>query len=85
MSEVSISVAIAGGNYQVKVSPSDEASVREAAQLINDKLDILRETYVVTDRRDLLAMCALQLALEQVQLVPKISDMEQLLSPCLEA
>ena len=84
MSEVSISVAIGESTYQVKVGASDEVFVKEAAQVVNDKMNMLRETYVVTDRRDLLAMCALQLALEKVQLSPKLEGIDQLLNSCLD-
>jgi cell division protein ZapA len=69
--EVSISVSIAGSDYPIKVNPGDEQNVGLAARLINDKIKALKETYVVNDKRDLLAMCALQLATQYIQLENK--------------
>lgn len=71
MKEVSISISIAGNTYPIKVKPEDEQNVTMAARLINDKIKVLKETYVVNDKRDLLAMCALQLASQNLQLENK--------------
>ena len=74
MKEVSISVSIAGNSYPLKVNIEDEAKVAVAVRLINDKIKVLKETYVVSDKRDLLAMCALQLATQNIQLENKINS-----------
>jgi len=85
MKEVSISVSIAGNSYPIKVKPEDEQSVASAAKLINDKIKALKETYVVSDKRDLLAMCTLQLATQYIQLENKInSDNAQLTDQLVE-
>src|SRR5690348_11265776 len=85
MKEVSISVSIAGNIYPIKVKPEDERTATMAAKLINDKLKTLKETYVVNDKRDLLAMCALQLATENLQLANKTnSDNVQLADKLIE-
>jgi cell division protein ZapA len=68
MKEVSISISIAGISYPVKVKPEDEQTLHTAVRLINDKVKTLKETYVISDKRDLIAMCALQLATEKIQL-----------------
>ena len=74
MKEVSISISIAGNTYPIKVKPEDEQNVLIAAKLINDKIKALKETYVVNDKRDLLAMCALQLATQNMQLEKKTNS-----------
>ncbi len=74
MKEVSISISIAGVSYPVKVKPEDEKTIASAAKLVNDKIKTLKETYVVNDKRDLLAMCALQLATQNMQLQDKASS-----------
>ena len=67
MKEVSISVKIAGVEYPVKVKPADEIKVIKAAVLVNDKIKELKDVYQVHDRKDLLAMCALQLAIQHIE------------------
>ena len=74
MKEVSISISIAGNSYPIKVKPEDEQSVELAARLISDKIKVLKETYKVSDKRDLLAMCALQLATQNIELESKINS-----------
>lgn len=74
MKEVSISISIAGVSYPVKVKPEDGKTIASAAKLVNDKIKTLKETYVVNDKRDLLAMCALQLATQNMQLQDKASS-----------
>ncbi|MBL7893407.1 MAG: cell division protein ZapA, partial [Bacteroidia bacterium] len=85
MKETSISISIAGNSYPVKVKPEDEQVIVKAARLINDKIKALKETYVVSDKRDLLAMCALQLATQNIQLESKTdSDNVQLADRLVE-
>jgi cell division protein ZapA (FtsZ GTPase activity inhibitor) len=61
MSEVSITIELAGRNYPIRIEKSMEGSVREAVNLINKKMNEMRENYAVKDTQDLLAMAALQL------------------------
>jgi len=93
--EVSISISIAGNTYPIKVKPEDEQSVELAARLISDKIKVLKETYKVSDKRDLLAMCALQLATQNIelesrtnssstQLAEKLIEMDTLVSSRLK-
>ncbi len=95
MKEVSISISIAGNTYPIKVKPEDEQSVELAARLISDKIKVLKETYKVSDKRDLLAMCALQLATQNIelesrtnssstQLAEKLIEMDTLVSSRLK-
>jgi len=72
--EVSISVSISGNTYPIKVKPEDQQNVTQAAQLINDKIKALKEVYGISDKRDLLAMCALQLATQYIQLENKTNS-----------
>ena len=74
MKEVSISISIAGNSYPIKVKPEDEQKVELAARLISDKIKVLKETYKVSDKRDLLAMCALQLATQTIELEDKFNS-----------
>lgn len=56
---LNITVNIAGRNYRMKVTPDEEAKVREAATSINQKIAEYRQSYDATDNQDYLAMAAL--------------------------
>lgn len=60
MSKVSIKVTIAGREYPLTVKASEEDNVRRAAEQVNKKLKEYSSSYAVSDKQDLLAMCALQ-------------------------
>jgi cell division protein ZapA (FtsZ GTPase activity inhibitor) len=64
MSDVSVKVEIAGGLYPLKVKSEDERSVKQAVELINRKILEFERTYGVKDKKDILAMVALQLVSE---------------------
>jgi cell division protein ZapA (FtsZ GTPase activity inhibitor) len=61
MSEVSINVEIAGATYPVKISSADEGKLREVVTLINTKISEFERSYAIKDKKDVLAMVALQL------------------------
>lgn len=61
MSDVSVTVEIAGGLYHLKVSSEDESGVKEAVELINQKISEFERNYGVKDKKDVLAMVTLQL------------------------
>ena len=61
MSDVSVKVEIAGGLYTLKVKSEDERSVKQAVELINQKISEFERTYGVTDKKDVMAMVTLQL------------------------
>ncbi len=64
MSDVSVKVEIAGGLYPLKVKSEDERSVKQAVELINRKISEFERTYGIKDKKDILAMVALQLVSE---------------------
>ncbi len=64
MSDVSVKVEIAGGIYPLKVKSEDENSVKQAVELINHKISEFEKSYGVKDKKDVLAMVALQLVSE---------------------
>src|ERR1700741_4876667 len=61
MSDVSVKVEIAGGLYTLKVKSEDERSVKQAVELINQKISEFERNYGVNDKKDVLAMVTLQL------------------------
>jgi cell division protein ZapA (FtsZ GTPase activity inhibitor) len=64
MSDVSVKVEIAGGLYPLKVKSEDERNVKQAVELINRKISEFERIYGVKDKKDILAMVALQLVSE---------------------
>lgn len=61
MSDVSVKVEIAGGLYTLKVGSDDERNVKQAVDLINQKISELEKNYGIKDKKDVLAMVTLQL------------------------
>jgi cell division protein ZapA len=63
--ERSISVIIADRPYRLKVTEDQEEKVRKAAKLINHTMKELSGVYHFRDKQDLLAMAALQAAVQK--------------------
>ena len=61
MSDVSVKVEIAGGLYTLKIKSEDESNVKQAVELINQKISEFERNYGVKDKKDVMAMVALQL------------------------
>lgn len=66
MSKVSIKVNIAGREYPLSVKPDEKDSVIRAAEMVNRKLKDYASNYSVSDKQDLLAMCALQFSTQYI-------------------
>lgn len=64
MSDVSVKVEIANGVYPLKVKQEDERVVKQAVELINQKISEFEKNYGVKDKKDVLAMVTLQLITE---------------------
>ena len=58
-----IRVTIANRIYPLNInSPNEEEGMRKAAKKINDLVTRFEQDYAVSDKQDVLAMCALQFA-----------------------
>lgn len=64
MDKVSLKIVIAGRTYPLTIKGEEETAVREAAERINTNIQKLQGTYAVKDMQDLLAMTALQMAVQ---------------------
>lgn len=64
MSQLSIKITIAGRTYPLTINMEEEERIRKAAKYINDNISKLQGNYAVKDKQDLIAMTALQLAVE---------------------
>lgn len=77
MSEVNIKVEIAGSIIPLKVNAEDEQNIKEAVDLINNKIAEFEKNYAIKDKKDVLAMVMLQLV---AQLYKKANTAEKELS-----
>src|SRR6478735_9282059 len=71
MGEISIKINIADRVYPLKVNMEEEEIIRRAAKLINDRIKEFQENYAVKDKQDLLSMCVLQIATENLKIDKK--------------
>lgn len=81
MGKLKINVVIAGRTYPLSVhSTQEEEGMRKAAIAINNLITNYEQNYAVSDKQDVLAMCALQFAskLEISQLEESTTDTEVL-------
>ncbi|MGB2224968.1 MAG: cell division protein ZapA [Polaribacter sp.] len=61
--KLKINIVIAGRNYPLTVSSvKEEEGMRKAAKSINKLISLFEQNYAVSDKQDVLAMCALQFA-----------------------
>ncbi len=74
-----IKVTIAGRIYPIKVnSINEEEGMRKAAKNINDLVTKFEKNYAVSDKQDVLAMCALQFAsLIEINAINKDQDISE--------
>ena len=89
-SERSISVQIAGRAYPLTVQHDEEENVRRAALEIDESMGRLKGSYPLTDRQDLLAMAALEVAAramnsaraqEHAEALAALDELDALLAP----
>ena len=81
MGKLKINVVVAGRSYPLSVnSTQEEEGMRKAAIAINTLIKNYEQNYAVSDKQDVLAMCALQFAskLEISQLEESTTDTEVL-------
>jgi cell division protein ZapA (FtsZ GTPase activity inhibitor) len=76
-----IKVTVAGRVYPLKVkNANEEEGMRKAAIKINDLVSNYEQNYAVSDKQDVLAMCALQFAsLIEVNSINKKEDLTEAL------
>lgn len=63
MGKLKINIIIAGRTYPLSVNnEKEEEGMRKAATAINKLISMYEQNYAVSDKQDVLAMCALQFA-----------------------
>lgn len=66
MEKYSIKVNIMNRPYPLLVRPEEEEAVRNAAKLINDRIKQYKDRFSVQDEMDLVIMCCLELATDNL-------------------
>lgn len=77
MEELSIKVIIAGRTYPLTIKRSEEEGVRKAAKHVNESIKKYEENYAVRDKQDLLAMYALQVTSQNLELESKAGAQDE--------
>ena len=74
-----IKVTVAGRVYPLKVKNAvEEEGMRKAANQINNLVSKFEKNYAVSDKQDVLAMCALQFAsLIEINTISNEKDLEE--------
>lgn len=76
--ELSINITIADRRYPMRIKRNDEEKIRKAAKIINERILQYQERYNGKDNQDFLAMSAVQLATQVLDLMQE-NDKEPLL------
>jgi len=63
---IPINVWLAGRSYRIRIHAHEEADVRKAVKLADDKITDLRQHYGGKDDQDFVAMCLLMYAADGV-------------------
>jgi cell division protein ZapA len=66
-STLKIKVKIANREYPLTIKIDEEEDIRQAVKQINEAVKRFEERYAVQDKQDVLAMCALQIATQNVR------------------
>jgi len=79
--KLKINIVIAGRTYPLSVnSTQEEQGMRKAATTINQLIAKFEQNYAVSDKQDVLAMCALQFASKlEISSISKESQQEEAL------
>ncbi|MGB1103977.1 MAG: cell division protein ZapA [Crocinitomicaceae bacterium] len=64
MDKVALKIIIAGRTYPLTIKKEEEQAIKDAAERINKNIKKLQGSYAVKDMQDLLAMTALQMAVQ---------------------
>jgi cell division protein ZapA len=96
LAKLKINIVIAGRTYPLSVNTTqEEEGMRKAAASINQLIAKYEQSYAVSDKQDVLAMCALQFASkleisklsnqsDNTEALQKINELTQLVANHLE-
>lgn len=77
---LSIKLKLADRDYPMQTDSDTESRLRKAAKIINEKVKDYRKQFGIEDRQDLLAMVALDYAVESLTLTQDNEDVKETVS-----
>ena len=77
MDKIALKIIVAGRTYPLTIKKEEEEAIRNAAERINTNIKKLQGSYAVKDMQDLLAMTALQMAVQAKGSDAKPEDLHQ--------
>ncbi len=80
---LNISVSIADRPYRLKINKDEEAQVRSAAKMLNDKISEYQNSYHANDKQDYLAMAALLVTTDFLKLTNRMDKLKNIESQML--
>ncbi len=80
MDKISLKIILAGRTYPLTIRKEEEETIKKAAETINSNIKKLQGSYAVKDMQDLLAMTALQIAVQQDKSAAPETDSSQSLN-----
>ena len=75
MDKVSLKIIVAGRTYPLTIKKEEEEAIKKAADRINTNIKKLQGNYAVKDMQDLLAMTALQMAVQKTESSSSAADL----------
>lgn len=81
---LSIRLKIADREYPMQTDSDTEGRLRKAAKIINEKVKAYRKEFGIENKQDLLAMVALDYAVESLTLTEQDEDTKDLVSHKLD-
>lgn len=63
---IPVTLWIAGRGYRIKIKKEEEAAIRLAVKIADDRITELRSSFAGKDDQDFIAMCLLMYATDQV-------------------
>lgn len=63
---IPVTLWIAGRGYRIRIKRQDEAAVRLAVKIADERINELRSSFAGKDDQDFIAMCLLMYATDQV-------------------
>jgi cell division protein ZapA (FtsZ GTPase activity inhibitor) len=74
---IPVTLWIAGRGYRIRIKKQDEAAVRLAVKIADERINELRHSYAGKDDQDFIAMCLLMYATDQVTDANSLNPVQQ--------
>lgn len=74
---IPVTLWLAGRGYRIRIKKQDEAAVRLAVKIADERVNELRHSYAGKDDQDFIAMCLLMYATDQVTDANALNPVQQ--------